>query len=160
MAKVMLEKEKTLVTNENGEVLGERTRHVTRTVSFEQEPDYVKLYIQTISVFTQIKESAGKVFYELVKLMAYADYEQLVFLNPVLRKRIQDNLRISQSTFDKSLKQLRENDLIKRVANNTYAINPKYVGKGQWGDIRKLQASFDFITGDLITDFGYADEEE
>lgn len=146
------------LVNAEGEIIDEQTQVITHNLTFDEEPDYVKLYIQTISVFTQIKETTGRVFYELVKLMSYAEYEQLVFLNPVLRQRIQKNLNISQSTFDKSLRQLRDKDLIRRVANNTFSINPNYIGKGSWKNIKRLQAKFDFITGDVITDFAYNED--
>ena len=32
-----------------------------------------------------------------------------------------------------------------------------YVGRGKWRDIRRLRATFDFITGDVQTDFGYGE---
>jgi DNA-binding HxlR family transcriptional regulator len=89
--------------------------------------------------------------------MSYAEYEQLVYLNPVLRRNIQNNLGIKQSMFDKALKELKDKGLIRKVANNTFSINPDYVGRGKWRDIRRLRATFDFITGDVQTDFGYGE---
>lgn len=148
-----------IIDDATGEVLDETTQVTTRELRFEQEPDYVKLYIETLSVFRDMKQTSGKVFYELVKLMSYAEYEQLVYLNPTLRKNIQKNLGIKQSMFDKSLKELRDKGLIKKVANNTFSVNPCYVGRGKWKDIRRLRATFDFITGDVQTDFGYGEQE-
>ena len=58
------------------------------------------------------------------------------------------------------LRELRDKNLIRRVANNTFAVNPTYVGKGGWSDIKRLRASFDFITGNVETDFGYAHESQ
>lgn len=158
MPSLSVDSERTVVTDQDGEVLSDRTRTVMRETKFEQEPDYVKLYIKTISVFKDVREIAGKVFYELVKLMSYAEYEQLVYLNPALRKHIWQNLGISQSSFDKAMRQLRDVGLISRISSNTYAVNPNFVGRGKWKDIRRLQANFDFITGDAYVDFKYDDE--
>lgn len=159
MARTTTETTRVLTVNEDGEITGESTEVTTHEVRYEQEPDYVKLYIQTLSVFTDIKQTTGKVFYELVKLMSYAEYEQLVYLNPVLRRNIQNNLGIKQSMFDKALKELKDKGLIRKVANNTFSVNPDYVGRGKWRDIRRLRATFDFITGDVQTDFGYGEQQ-
>jgi hypothetical protein len=56
------------------------------------------------------------------------------------------------------LKELKDKGLIRKVANNTFSINPDYVGRGKWRDIRRLRATFDFITGDVQTDFGYGEQ--
>lgn len=147
-----------LLDEETGELREVPIEVRTRSIRYEEEPEYVKLYIKTVGVFTDLKGTSSRLFYELAKRMEYANKEQIVFLNPQLRKFIQDDMGVKKSAFDKALRELREKGLIRRVANNTFAVNPMYVGKGGWRDIKRLRATFDFITGNVDTDFGYADE--
>ena len=147
-----------IVNEETGEVILSQTDTTTRSISFESEPEYIKMYLKTISAFVDIRDTSSRLFYELAKRMEYADKEQLVYLNPVLRKKIQESMGVRKSAFDKALRELRDNHIIKKVSNNTFAINPNYVGRGKWSDIRRLRATFDFITGDVYADFGYGDE--
>ena len=149
---------KEIVDEDTGEIRQVPVEIRTRSIRYEEEPEYVKLYIKTVGVFTDLKGTSSRLFYELAKRMEYANKEQIVFLNPQLRKFIQDDMGIKKSAFDKALRELREKELIRRVANNTFAVNPTYVGKGGWSDIKKLRASFDFITGNIETDFGYGPE--
>ena len=145
------------VNEETGEVVSVPVEITTRSVRFEEEPEYIKLYLQTIGVFIDIKGTSSRLFYELVKRMEYANKEQRVYLNAMLRKDLQNDMNIKKSAFDKALRELREKGVIKRLGCNTYAINPPLVGKGRWQDIKRLRATFDFITGDVQTDFGYGD---
>ena len=143
--------------NADGEFIGASLDVSATSVNYEVEPDYVKLYLRTIGDFKDMPSTAMRVFYELVKRMDYADKEQLVYLNPTLRQRIMDDCHVKRAAYDKAMRILREKGLIKRVANNTFAINPDYVGRGAWRDISVLRAKFDFITGDVIADMQYTD---
>ena len=147
-----------VVDDLTGELMLSQTDTTTRSISFESEPEYIKMYLKTIGAFVDIRDTSLRLFYELTKRMEYADREQLVYLNPVLRKKIQETMGVRRSAFDKALRELRDRNIIKKVSNNTFAINPDYVGRGKWRDIRKLRATFDFITGDVHADFGYGDE--
>ena len=146
------------VNEETGEIVRLPIEVSTRSVRFEDEPEYIKLYLKTIGAFTDIRGTSSRLFYELVKRMEYANDEQRVYLNAMLRKDLQSAMGVRKSAFDKALRELRDRGIIRRLGPNTYAMNPLFVGKGKWKDIKRLRATFDFITGDVEADFGYADQ--
>ena len=88
------------VNEDTGEVISVPMEVTTRSIRFEEEPEYIKLYLQTIGVFIDIKGTSSRLFYELAKRMEYANKEQRVYLNAMLRKDLQDVMGIKKSAFD------------------------------------------------------------
>lgn len=147
-----LRTEKTII-DENGVVLNQTTTQVYRT---NTEPNFIKLYLDTLSTFMGVSKNLNPVLIELAKCMSYAGGDkyggQVVYLNSVQKRDIAEKLGIKVDTVTHAIKNLIENKMIKRVARETYQINPLIFGKGDWKDIINIRADIDFNAGIIKTE--------
>ena len=149
-------------TNEHGEVTSETE---TNRIKVAQEPDYVKLYLNTILVFKDLPKQMNAVLHELLKLMTYADPDadhggQLIMLNSYGKEQIVKRLKIKANTLDQHLTKLTKSGIIKRVGYGTYQANPNMFGRGDWLDIKAIKATFDFNTGTVEADIQTQDGKD
>jgi len=129
----------------------------TKTVLLAQEPNYIKLYLNTLLTFKDLPKQMNAILWELVKLMTFADKEakhggQLIILNMFVKEEIIERLGVKMSTFKKALTELTRSGILKRVGNSTYQANPEMFGRGQWTDIKAIRATFDFNSGTVEAD--------
>lgn len=130
----------THVDHETGEIKSQE-----KVVKFRhpKEPPYVKFYIDDLSKLLDIKDGPQKMVHHLV---ARVDYEGFIALNPVLRKKIADELGIKEQTFRNYLRELIQKKIITRIANNYFKANPYLFAKGEWAEVFKQRKEFDTIT--------------
>lgn len=122
------------------------------------EPNYVKLYINTLLAFRDLPKTLNPVLTEFLSYMSYANTEnkeggQLIFVNAYMKEEISKKLKgMKINTIDKALSNLVKTGLFKRVGTGTYQVNPYMFGKGEWKDISAIRATFDFNTGEVVAD--------
>jgi predicted Rossmann fold nucleotide-binding protein DprA/Smf involved in DNA uptake len=139
--------------DEQGEVKSEIHE---KTIYKAKEPDYIKLYINTLLAFKDLPKKLDKVLMELLSYMSYAgskdkDGGQKIYTNASMKKDIAERLGMKVNTLDKALVELVKSNLLKRVGTGTYQVNPHVFGKGEWRDISAIRATFDFNTGEIDT---------
>ncbi|HGJ5854326.1 replication/maintenance protein RepL [Arsenophonus nasoniae] len=136
----------THVNHETGEVTSE-----SKVVKFRlpKEPPYVKLYIDDLSKIMNISDGSQKLIHHLI---ARLDYEGHITLNPVLRKKISEELSIKEQTFRNYLRELIIKKIIIRVANNYFKANPYLFAKGEWSEVFKQRRNFDKIIMNVTYD--------
>ncbi|HGJ5867562.1 MULTISPECIES: replication/maintenance protein RepL [Arsenophonus] len=129
----------TNVNHSTGEITYE-----SKVVKFRlpKEPPYVKLYIDDLSKLMNFNDGTQKLIHHLI---ARLDYEGHITLNPVLRKKICEELSIKEQTFRNYLRELVKNKIIIRVANNYFKANPYLFAKGEWSEVFKQRRNFDKI---------------
>jgi len=147
-AKTVYTQEKTMV-DEHGEVKSQET---TKIIKHGDEPHYIKLYLNTLLTFKDLPKQMSAVLFELLKLMTFADPEadhggQLILLNAFIKKQIIKTLKIKMNTLDQYIMKLTKSGIIKRVGLGTYQANPSMFGRGEWLDIKRIRATFDFNAG-------------
>lgn len=130
-----------------GEVLVEDT--ITHTMQ-EREPNYIKLYLDTLLTFKDLSRSLNPILLEFLNHMSYANDEQLIFVNAYMKKNIGEKLNLTVKRIDQALSDFVKSNIFKRVARGTYQVNPHLFGRGEWKDIKKIRAEFDFNTGEVI----------
>ncbi len=91
--KTILETHDTEVDYTTGEIKSGRS---TKTVIHDQEPGYMKIYLQDIAYLYDIKGS-DPVLLELLKLMTY---EGLIILNGAIKKRIATTVNMKIGTIN------------------------------------------------------------
>lgn len=151
----------TLITNTTtvdyttGEILNKQeVTHIKRSA----EPSYIKLYINTLLTFKELPKTLNPVLIEFLSYMSYADNSQqtggqLIFINAFMKEEISRKLgNIKINTIDKALSNFVKSGIFKRIGTGTYQVNPNFFGKGEWKDISAIKATFDFNTGEVITD--------
>lgn len=150
----------TLITNistidyTTGEIMEKQEiTHIKKGV----EPNYIKLYINTLLAFKELPKSLNPILIQFLNYMSYADTTeknggQKIYVNIDMKKDIAKNLKLSVESINKGLFQLVKSGIFKRIGTGTYQVNPYMFGKGEWKDISAIRATFDFNTGEIITD--------
>lgn len=125
------------VDSQTGEVVGTELKKI----SYEQEPDYVKLYVGDIFRLYGLTATQNGIVYALLRKM---NYDSEVVFTTSIRKEMVEELRISGSTFKNTLGALQDLGLLMRIENNRYKLNPHIFARGQWQDIKKIQLTITY----------------
>lgn len=143
-----------VVDADSGEVIREVSR-TTEVIPSSSEPDYVKLYVKAWCEFKDIKGINSAFLVQLLPYMTYARQGQVIFLAPLLKREIAEQLGWAESDAlnrcNKELKKLVKCGILSHVGTNAYAVNPELVGKGNWADIKTLRATFSVMGPDAGT---------
>ena len=120
------------------------TGEVIKTYSesvVQREPDYVKLYLESITKLNDVQGWTDPILHELLRLMNYGNE---IVLNAAVKKRMALGLKISTRTIDNALSMLVKKNIIFREDTGLYKGNPFLFGKGEWRDIRELRMTVVF----------------
>jgi len=128
--------ERETVDRETGESLKTYSESI-----IPREPDYVKLYLESITKLNDVQGWTDPVLYELLKLM---NYRNEIVLNAAVKKRMAVEINISTRTIDNALSMLVKKSIIFREDTGLYKGNPFLFGKGEWRDIRELRMTVVF----------------
>lgn len=125
--------------------------HIKKSV----EPNYIKLYINTLLTFKDLPKSLNPILIELLGYMSYANSEdknggQKIYINASMKKEIMEKLGLKMNTIDKALGNFVKSNIFKRIDIGVYQVNPHLFGKGEWREISSIRANFDFNTGEAI----------
>ena len=151
--KRLLKEIRTELVNQNtGEIL--QNQILQEWVVPREEPDFVKLYLNAVLEYNAISCANTPLLAELLKFMSYADDEenggQMIYLNKSLRTKICAKLDIKEVTYRTNIKKLCDGKILRKIATDTYQVNPLIFGKGNWSNIRNLRASFDWENGFVV----------
>lgn len=125
---------------ETGEVKVE-----TKNFKPDAEPRYFKMYIDDIGKILDLTDCERKA---ILQLSCSMGYNGIIPLLGPMKQIIMKQLGINNvSLFDRRIKALKDEGLLlpvinphtKKIARGVYQINPLYVAKGSWSDIKKLR---------------------
>lgn len=144
------------VDSVTGEVLGEQRTTELKTIinrKIPDEPDYVKVYkyVNTLFAFKGIKQTLTPFIIEISNHMTYAKEGQIVNLNRTTKAMIANNLGVTEKRINQVITELKNYDILRKIQNGVYSVNPYIVARGSWADVRKLQTHYDFMTGEMTT---------
>lgn len=171
MSKTVIESkitnENTVIDGQTGEVLQyeQHTQTGTKTIR-TAEPAYVKLYIDDILYMADIPKALSPLVYELAKRASYANEEDgmCVSLTAYVKDKICETCNwANKRIMNNYLTKLAKADIIKRLGQGTYQLNPYLFGRGEWKDIEKIRMTwnYDSFKGKTVkTDFTYKQEIE
>lgn len=130
---------------------------IENTMILSKEPNYVKVYLDTVLIFKDISKSLNPILFEFLKYMSYANIHnstggQITFVNKTMKEVIAKSSNVTIKRVDQAITQFVKSDIFKRVGTGTYQVNPNIFGKGDWKDIKKIRATFDFNTGEIKAD--------
>lgn len=138
------------IDSKTGEVVAES---VVVSRFRDDEPDYVKLYIDAWCAFKQVKSINTSFLYQLLPSTTYAGEGQYIFVNAALKRDIGQRLNWSAKTAvnraSGELTKLCSAGVLRKVENGKYQVNPELIGKGSWRDVRKLRATFNLEDGSV-----------
>ena len=126
------------INTESGEELKASRVEVS---GFEQEPPYVKIYLDDIGKLQGLNNSEQKILNELVFNMGY---KNVVPSYKPVKEMIASKLDIKYNTVDKAIKQLHSKGILIRKARGFYIMDPNLFGRGKWQDIKKIRMTIDY----------------
>lgn len=143
------------VNNQTGEIINQESTTEIKSIinrKIPNEPDYVKFYryVNTLFAFKGIKTSLTPFIIEISNHMTYAKEGQIVNLNKITKTMIADNLQVSIKRLDQVIAELKKVDILRKIQNGVYSVNPYIVARGTWADIRSLQTQFDYNSGEML----------
>lgn len=132
------------VLGQFGEMVSQRTN---ATLSWGEEPAYIKMYLQDIMYFHDIPKKFAALTACLLRRMCYAGEEEgmCVVLVPRTKKAICKEMGWERlSSLDNALQKLVAGKIIYRVDRGVYKLNPYLFGKGEWQDVARLRMEIDY----------------
>ena len=146
------------VDNKTGEVTAENTE-VIEMGYVDTEPQYIKVYLDCILRFKGISSSFNPILLSLCKHMQYADQNQIVFVNKYIKEIICSECGVKIKRVEQAIKEFVDSGLLMRKARGVYLVNPYIISRGKWEDIKRLRATFDFMTGDIEVESNVVDAQ-
>lgn len=139
MAKFTQVIQKQVVNHETGEVKSEEKLNVFRT---ENEPEYVKLYLNDIVKLIDLPASSSSVLFWILKRMGYDN--QVVLVQGV-KKQIASEIGTSANTVIRRIQELKSKGIIIPTNERSiYVVNPDLFARGKWEDIKKIKLSIQY----------------
>jgi hypothetical protein len=156
--KTILETQLTDIDYTTGEI---KTGKTTKTIVHEQEPSYMKIYLQDIAYLYDVR-GADPILLELLKLMTY---EGIIILNSAIKKRIAATVGMKIGSINNVITELSKKLILVRRDVGIYEANPYIFGKGKWVDIKARRSSMEYSVaidkeGNRHVSFGLGAEYE
>lgn len=134
----------TSVINEQGELIEKRAN---RVLSWGDEPNFIKLYIDDILYLQDMPQQYAKLTWALLQRISYAGDQDgmCVVLVSRIKKAICEELGWKRiQTFDNALRKLVDGKILYRIDRSIYRFNPYLFGKGDWQDISRLRLEVNY----------------
>ena len=131
------------VDGQTGELLKLEHSEGTRTI-YKQEPPYIKLYIQDVLYLKDMPKGLTNVVYALLENAMFADKGLRIYLPTGLKKELISKIGTTKAAFDNALTKLCKGEIIRRVDIGVYELNPFFFGKGEWKDIDRIRATWNY----------------
>lgn len=125
----------------DGEMKESRER---RVMTFDAEPPYVKLYLDTILFIHSIPKGYNGVLLAFLRRMSFASSGQKLYVNAEMKRDIARELSVSLDRINHALTDFVKGKIMFRVGTGTYQFNAKIFGKGDWSDIAEIRANITF----------------
>lgn len=146
-----VESQREVVDMTTGEVMSASKEQIEMGY-VDAEPQYIKVYLDCVLKFKGISSSFNPILLSLCKHMQYADKDQIVFVNKYIKDLICRDCDVSLKRVEQAINQFVKVGILVRKARGVYAVNPYIISRGKWEDVKKLRATFDFVTGDIKLD--------
>lgn len=157
MSKVVTKSKSTI--DDDG-VVSTHTESLETHVIRSDEPKYAKLYFDHLLEFKGGILTASNLLLEFAAIMTYdsdgtGETLNLVYINSTFIRNYCTKYDVSRSTYNRQVKSLIDCHIMRRVDRGTYQLNPNLIAKGDWirNGIKTLRATFDYLTGEVTTDF-------
>lgn len=130
-------KTENITDNNTGELLSS----TSTSIGYEQEPDYVKLYLKDISMIHDLSGSNNAVMHALLGKM---NYDGEVVLVSKMKEEICARISIAKTTFEHSIGTLVKKGVLIKKGNNFYLFNPYLFARGKWNSIKQIRMTINY----------------
>ncbi|MGE4353541.1 MAG: replication/maintenance protein RepL [Oscillospiraceae bacterium] len=129
----------TTVDDSTGLITGSHT--VYKEIRSGTEDPYWKCY--DWHVFKGLGDVSFGMLNAVMRRMAYANKDQILFMDIGIKREIAAELNMSLSTVEREIKLLTKCRAIVKRQRSVYMVNPYMFGKGSWASVMKLREKFD-----------------
>lgn len=139
--------EETIIDVITGEILNYTQKTITKTSA---EPDFIKVYYETMMAFNQIHDIPISFVLSLSKFIGWTNEgcPQTITLNKFAKETISKDCGVDTRQIERYIKKSVDNGLLFRTKyRGVYEINPFMIAKGKWESIKRLRANYDFTNG-------------
>jgi hypothetical protein len=143
-----------------GEIISATTKTITKTST---EPDYIKVYYETMMAFNQIHDVPVSFVLSLSKFLEWTNdgKPQCATINKRAKEIMSEDCKVDVRQVERYVKKSVDNGLLFRTNyRGVYEVNPFMIAKGKWESIKKLRANFDYVDGKWTRIIEYKDPEE
>lgn len=130
-----------------GEIL-EESHTMTNKVS--AEPNFIKLYYETMLAFNEIHGIPVEFVLSLSKHIEWTNDGEPMYttLNRRVKEDLMKDCGVKMAQVDRYVRKAVEFGLLFRTDYRAvYEVNPFMIAKGKWESIKQLQTHFDFVNG-------------
>ncbi|MGN0351178.1 MAG: replication/maintenance protein RepL [Roseburia sp.] len=139
--------EETLIDVTTGEILDYKQKTIVKTSA---EPEFIKVYYETMMAFNQIHDVPTSFVLSLSKFLEWTNdgKPQCATINKRVKEIMCEDCKVSLPQIDRYIKKAVDNGLLFRTGyRGVFEVNPFMIAKGKWDSIKRLRANFDFIGG-------------
>lgn len=127
-----------IMDSETGEILEQERKE---SLSVGKEPNYYKVYINDLANLQGLNTTEKMVLEILSANMTFNNL--IVIIKPIKEKLVQ----LTGKSFDgikKAIQELAKKNILLKEDRACYRVNPKYIAKGKWEDIKALRLVIDY----------------
>ena len=131
------------------EVLHIEKESIAQTIH-NQEPPFIKLYIQDLLYLSDMPKGLTNVTYALASRSTYANPRNneeglMIILNPYIKEQICKECNYKNvRSLNNDITKLVKGNIIKRLGTSTFQLNPYIFGKGEWKDIDNIRMTWGY----------------
>ena len=140
-------KEERTIDVTTGEVLSVTQQTIVKTSA---EPDFIKVYYETMMAFNQIHNIPTCFVLSISKFLEYTNEgkPQYVTINKRIKEVMCEDCSVSIPQLNRYIKTAVDTGLLFRTEyRGVYEVNPFMIAKGKWESIKQLRTNFDFVGG-------------
>ena len=131
------EYESTTVDRQSGEIIIDKT---VKSYKVNAEPSFVKMYVDDVAKLNRLGKTASSLLFSMVKRVGY---DSVIALSLHVKREMALEMGIkSVQTIDNTIGELISNEVMTRMCQGTYMLNPNYFAKGSWKDVRELRNGY------------------
>ena len=154
------EKTQTEIDVMTGEIIKKKQNIIEKT---SKEPDFIKLYYETMLAFNQIHGVPIEFVLSLSKFIEWTNdgKPMIVTINKRAKDILQVDCSVKLAQINRYISKSVENGLLfKTEYRSVYEVNPFMMAKGRWESIQNLQCKFDFIDGKWVREIHESDLDD
>ena len=119
-----------------------KTTQITK-IPVEKEDDYFKTYVRTVSYALGLSAGEKDVFRSICCNMSFNN--RVVLFKPT-KKIIAQQTKLTVETVTNIISSLTRQGLLIRQERSMYIVNPNYVSRGKWEEIKALRLEIEFAS--------------
>lgn len=119
-----------------------KTTQITK-IPVEKEEEYFKTYVRTVSYAFGLSAGEKDVFRSICSNMSFNN--RVVLFKPT-KKIIAEQTKLTVETVTNIISSLTRRGLLIREERSMYIVNPNFVSRGKWEDIKALRLEIEFAS--------------